>query len=105
MMTLIKNKDLNVMYELFEKLKNFETEAGQNYSDWDSLEKALNEKDKKKFSWIKLSVVFLVLCIPIGLHDLAVNSDSQQHSTRISANSQSEILPSKKKKQHYCMNL
>lgn len=94
MMTLIKNKDLNVMYEIFEKLSDFETEAGHDYSNWESLEKELDKKGEKKFLWIKFSVIFLVLLIPIELRELAVYSGTQQHASHVSVNSEQVIVPS-----------
>jgi len=76
------------MYEMFEKLSDFESETGHNYSDWDSLEKALDKKDEKRFSWIKLSVVFLVVLIPIELFEVADYSGTQHYSAHTSANSE-----------------
>ena len=82
------------MDEIFKKLRDFETPALEEHSDWDSLEKKLDKEDRKPFLWIDLSSIILILFFTTGNQFLKVNSSPniQQYSA-LTSNNPEQIIP------------
>ena len=73
------------MFDQFEKLRDFESDAGQSYADWNALQDRLDKPKKKRFVWFIFGgATMLVLTFVIG--QIYFNTDSISNSMKLALN-------------------